>query len=161
MSADARGPVDEFERFCACLNRFEVQYLIVGSEAVAFHGAPRYSADFDTFVLATRANLFRVIAALEVFGLTELAANIDPETWARTGATLRVGEPPVQVDVLLQLTGLDYRQAAAGAVAGRYGDVLVRFLGLGELLVYKRAAGRPKDLADVAALEQSTGDEVR
>lgn len=40
----------DFEEFLACLNRHGVDYLIVGSEAVAVYGAPRYSADFDTFV---------------------------------------------------------------------------------------------------------------
>lgn len=153
MAEAARGPVDVFARFCACLNRFDVEYVIVGSEAVAFHGVPRYSVDFDTFVLATRANLFRVVAALEVFGLADLAQKVDPETWVRTGATLRLGDPPFQVDVLLQLTGVDFRHVASRAVAGQYGDVPVRFIGMPDLLVNKRAAGRPKDLADVAALE--------
>lgn len=153
MAPATRGPVDEFVRFCECLNRFEVQYVVVGSEAVAFHGAPRYSADFDTFVQATRANLFRVIAALEQFGLGDLAATIDAETWARTGATLRLGEPPTQVDVLLQLTGVEFREVLAGAVTGRYGEIEVKFIGLNALLVNKRAAGRAKDLADVAALD--------
>ncbi|MEO8681875.1 MAG: hypothetical protein ABI665_22705 [Vicinamibacterales bacterium] len=130
-----------------------MRYVIVGSEAVAFHGAPRYSADFDTYVLATRANLFRVKAALEVFGLPELAETIDAETWAKTCATLRIGEAPAQVDVLLQLSGVDFPTVDKGAVEGRYGEVPVRFIGLNDLLANKRAAGRPKDLADVAALE--------
>ena len=63
-----REPADFFLRFCECLNRFEVRYVVVGSEAVAFHGAPRYSADFDTFVLATRVNrsgLMRISRASE------------------------------------------------------------------------------------------------
>jgi len=153
MSSERRSPAEVFIRFCECLNRFDVRYVVVGSEAVAFHGAPRYSADFDTFVLATRANLFRVKAALEVFGLPELAAAIDPEIWAKTGATLRVGEAPAQVDVLLQLSGVDFLAVDKGAVEGRYGAVPVRFIGLSDLLANKRAAGRPKDLADVAALE--------
>ena len=41
MAPSTRGSVDEFARFCECLNRFEVQYVVVGSEAVAFHGVPR------------------------------------------------------------------------------------------------------------------------
>ena len=153
MVADARPAADEFARFCACLNRFAADYVIVGSEAVAFHGAPRYSADFDTFVRASRSNLFRVIAALEAFGVAELAATLDPEIWAKSGATIRLGTPPLQVDVLLQLSGISFDRVAAGAVAGQYGPVAVRFIGLQELLVNKRAAGREKDLADVAALE--------
>jgi len=155
MSSERRPPAEVFIRFCECLNRFDVRYVIVGSEAVAFHGAPRYSADFDTFVWATRANLFRVKAALEAFGLSELAEAIDPETWVRTGATLRLGEAPAQVDVLLQLSGVDFPTVYKGAVDGRYGAVPVRFIGLSDLLANKRAAGRPKDLADVAALEPS------
>lgn len=154
MVDELRPPAEVFVRFCECLNRFDVRYLVVGSEAVAFHGAPRYSADFDTFVLSTRANLFRVIAALEEFGLADLAQTIDPEVWARTGATFRIGEPPLQVDVLLQLTGVDFRRVEPEAVAGHYGAVPVKFIGLADLLANKRAVGRPKDLADVAALEQ-------
>ncbi len=153
MEEDRREPAEFFVRFCECLNRFNVRYVVVGSEAVAFHGAPRYSADFDTFVLATRANLLRVVAALEIFGLAELARAIDPEVWAKTGATLRVGEAPTQVDVMLQLSGVDFPQVDGRAVEGRYGVVPVRFIGLDDLLVNKRAAGRPKDLADVRALE--------
>jgi hypothetical protein len=154
---DRRAPSERFRQFCDCLNRFDVEYVIVGSEAVAFHGAPRYSADFDTLVRATRANLFRVLAALETFGLAERAAAIDPEVWARTGSTLRVGEPPDQIDVLLQVTGVPFDRVGAHAVAGDYDGIAVRFMGLDELLENKRAAGRPKDLADVAALEQIRG----
>lgn len=153
MTSDALWPpAESFRRFCECLNRYEVDYVIVGSEAVAFHGAPRYSADFDTFVRATRANLFRVCAALEAFGLAERAARIDPDVWARSGATLRIGEAPEQIDILLQLTGVSYDAIASRAVSHSYGGVRVRFIGLPDLLVNKRAAGRAKDLADVEAL---------
>ena len=103
-------------------------------------------------MLATRANLFRVVAALESFGLQELAAAIDPEVWAKTGATLRIGQAPTQIDVMLQLSGVDFHRVAAGAVDGRYGAVPVRFIGLEDLVANKRAAGRPKDFADIQAL---------
>lgn len=56
------------------------------------------------------------------------------------------------MDVLLQLTGASYDEVSAGSVAGEYGSVPVRFIGLKELLANKRAVGREKDLADVAAL---------
>jgi hypothetical protein len=155
MFDQPRAPSDSFRRFCELLNRFDVEYIVVGSEAVAFHGAPRYSADFDTFVRATRANLFRVCAALEAFGLADRAAQIDPEVWARTGATLRVGEPPEQIDLLLQLSGVSFDAILPRAVAAEYIGVGVRFIGLDDLILNKRAAGRPKDLADVDALQHA------
>ncbi len=157
MNSGHRPVTPEFERFCACLNHYEVDYIVVGSEAVAFHGAPRFSADFDTWVRATRANLFRVMAALEAFGLSDLAREIDPEVWAKTRSTLRIGDPPLQIDVLLQLTGITYETTVTNVVAGEYGAAEVRFLSLDDLIRNKRAAGRPKDLADVAALGGAPG----
>jgi hypothetical protein len=153
----ARPPEHTFARFCGCLNQVDVDYLVVGSEAVAFHGVPRYSLDFDVFVRPTQGNLFRLRAALEVFGVATLAAEIDPEVWTRTRSTLRLGEPPLQIDVLLQISGVEYEYARRGAIEGGYGDVRVRFLSLPDLLRNKRAAGRAKDLADVTALE-AVGD---
>jgi len=35
----------------------------------------------------------------------------------------------VGIDILLQISGIDYSVASAGAVAGAYGDIPVRFLG--------------------------------
>jgi hypothetical protein len=151
--AERRPPVETFAYFCACLNRCGVDFVVVGSEAVAFHGVPRYSLDFDVFVRPTRGNLFRMKAGLEAFGLPDLAAGIDPEVWARARATLRLGEPPFQIDVLLQLTGIEYEPVDQGAVVGSYGDVAVRFIGRSDLVLNKRAAGREKDLADIKALE--------
>jgi hypothetical protein len=56
--------------------------------------------------------MFRVKAALEVFGARELADRVDAHTWARTGATLRLGEPPMQIDVLLQSRGVEYHEVS-------------------------------------------------
>jgi hypothetical protein len=66
--------------------------VVIGSEAVAFHGVPRFSVDFDVFVRPSTANLFRIKAALEASGLGDLSA-VDPEIWAKS-------EPPLQIDIL-------------------------------------------------------------
>ena len=41
-------------------NSNEVEYLIVGAFAVAFHGFPRYTGDLDVFVRPTPENATRV-----------------------------------------------------------------------------------------------------
>jgi hypothetical protein len=147
-----RRPLTEaFRQFCAALNHHGVDYIVIGSEAVAFHGVPRLSIDFDVFVRPTTANLFRVKAALEILGLDDLS-ELDPEVWAKSRALLRIGESPLQIDVLLQISGVEYQTATADAVDGAYGDVPVRFLGRDALITNKKASGRPKDLADVDLL---------
>ena len=52
--AGRRPPTEPFWQFCAALNRFGVDYVVIGSEAVAFHGVPRFSVDFDVFVRPSR-----------------------------------------------------------------------------------------------------------
>ena len=149
--AERRPFTEPFGRFCAALNRFGVDYVVIGSEAGAFHGVPRFSLDFDIFVRPTTVNLFRVKAALETAGVDGLSA-LDPEVWGKSRALFRIGESPFQIDILLQISGIDYNIAAADAVHGAYGDVPVRFLGRKALIANKKASGRPKDLADVDLL---------
>jgi len=149
--AERRPFTEPFGQFCAALNRFGVDYVVIGSEAVAFHGVPRFSLDFDIFVRPTTVNLFRVKAALETSGVDDLSA-LDPEVWSKSRTLVRVGDPPFQIDILLDISGIDYNAATADIVQGAYGDVPVRFLGLNALIANKKASGRPKDLADVDLL---------
>ena len=37
----------DFKEFIELLNENKVRYLVVGGYAVAFHGHPRYTKDFD------------------------------------------------------------------------------------------------------------------
>lgn len=149
--AERRPYTEPFGQFCEILNRFGVDFVVIGSEAVAFHGIPRFSVDFDVFVRPTTVNLFRVKAALEAAGVTGLS-ELDPEVWGKSRSLFRIGEPPLQIDILLQISGIDYNVASADAVTGAYGEVPVRFLGRTALIINKMASGRPKDLADVDLL---------
>jgi hypothetical protein len=149
--AERRPYTETFGQFCDALNRFGVDFVVIGSEAVAFHGIPRFSVDFDVFVRPTTVNLLRVKAALEDAGVAGLS-ELDPEVWRKSRSLFRAGEPPFQIDILLQISGIDYHAASADAVMGAYGDVPVRFLGRTTLIANKRASGRPKDLADVDLL---------
>ncbi len=154
---ERRPYTQAFGQFCEILNQFGVDFIVVGSEAVAFHGIPRFSLDFDIFVRPTTANLFRAKAALESAGVTGLS-ELDPEVWGKSRSLFRIGEPPLQIDILLQISGIDYHVASASAVPGSYGDVPVRFLGRTTLIENKKASGRPKDLADVDLLTSDDSD---
>ncbi len=93
--AQRRPSTEPFWQFCEALNGHRVDYIVIGSEAVAFYGVPRFSVDFDVFVRPTTANLFRVKAALEALGLGDLS-ELDPEVWAKSRALLRIGDPPLR-----------------------------------------------------------------
>ena len=59
---------EDWKEFCALLNRHEVEYLVVGAFALAFHGLPRLTADIDFWVNPTLENAQRLTAALAEFG---------------------------------------------------------------------------------------------
>jgi hypothetical protein len=40
----------DFNEFCGLLNEHRVEFVIVGAYALAFHGRPRFTGDFDVFV---------------------------------------------------------------------------------------------------------------
>ena len=62
----------DWREFLELLNSNEVEYLVVGAFAVAFHGYPRYTADLDLMLCPTEENAHRVVAALSKFGFASL-----------------------------------------------------------------------------------------
>jgi hypothetical protein len=127
--------------------------LIVGGYAVAAHGRPRATKDLDVWVEASPENAPRVMQALRAFGaplhgLTER----DLET---PEVGLQIGVPPQRIDVLTRVSGISFEDAWPNRVAVAVApDLRLPFVGLADLLRNKRAAGRPQDVADVAALER-------
>ena len=70
---------------------------------------------------------------------------------------LQMGVPPVQIYVMSAISGVEWDEAWSAGVVGPLGSHRVRFLGRETFLRNKRAAGRPKDLADIDALEPGDG----
>jgi hypothetical protein len=66
---------------------------------------------------------------------------------------LQIGLPPVRVDLLNRAAGIDFDEAIADAGSFELEGRSIPVIGLRALLKNKRAAGRPQDLTDVAALE--------
>ena len=64
-----------------------------------------------------------------------------------------MGLPPRRIDLLTEISAVDFDEAVRDAVIGKVGDEQVRCIGRDALIRNKRASGRPKDIADVAALE--------
>jgi hypothetical protein len=143
----------DWSAFIASLTSHRVRFLIVGAHAMAQHGVARYSLDLDIFVEPTEANARRLGAALADFGFPALA-----RAWRRfatRGRMATLGVPPLQIDVMNDITGVSFRTAWRSRKTVQLGGREVGVLGARELVVNKRASGRPKDLADLALLEEA------
>ena len=140
----------DFKELLASLNAHAVEYVIVGGYALAYHGAPRFTADLDVLVKADIENSVRIIQALGEFGFE--AAGLAPEDFQQPEKVVQLGVPPVRVDILTSLTGVSWDEVFSGRAEGTYGDVPVCFIGREQLIANKRALGRKRDLADLEAL---------
>ena len=58
----------EWTELCALLSAHEVEFVVVGGQAVIAHGYPRLTKDMDIWVRPTAANGTRILAALAEFG---------------------------------------------------------------------------------------------
>ncbi len=141
----------DFDEFIASLIAHGVEFVVVGAYALAFHGAPRFTGDLDILIRPTAGNAALLLAALDEFGFP--VSELKPETIVDPRRMLQMGVPPVQIHVMTAISGVEWNEAWSDRVEGPLGSHRVHFLGRGSFLRNKRAAGRPKDLADIDALE--------
>jgi hypothetical protein len=142
----------DFAEFCALLTANAVEFVIVGAHALAFHGAPRFTGDLDILVRPTEDNGRRLLAAIAAFGFPTApltAADIVTGT-----KVIEMGVEPVQIHVMSQIDGVTWDDVWQGREHVPIGSDSVAFIGREAFLRNKRAAGRPRDLADVDALRE-------
>ncbi|MBI2391573.1 MAG: nucleotidyl transferase AbiEii/AbiGii toxin family protein [Deltaproteobacteria bacterium] len=128
-----------------------VRFVLVGGHAVAGHGEPRLTEDLDVFVEPTVVNARRLREALVDFGFGAVAPAV--EELARPDRIFMLGRKPWRIDVLTGIDGVSFRTAWASRVEARFEAAPLYVIGRAALLANKLAAGRPKDLLDVAMLE--------
>jgi len=133
-----------------------VDFLVVGAFALAAHGVPRATGDIDLWVRPDPTNARRLITALQRFGAPIAAHHISAQDFEVPGLVYQLGLPPHRIDLLTSIDGLTFTEAwsrrGVGSLLGRDVPILSR----DDLIANKRAAGRPKDLLDIALLERGT-----
>jgi predicted nucleotidyltransferase len=132
------------------LNEKKVRYLIVGGYAVAFHGFVRATGDMDIFVENSEKNAAKLVSAYNDFGFK--SPEIRKELFMERGKIIRIGVPPLRLEVMNEISGITFEQAYPHRIEEKIGSVKIPFTDLEHLLKNKKAAGRPKDLADIEEL---------
>ena len=136
------------------LTNAEVRFLVVGAHALAAHGIPRGTQDLDVWIERTEENAARVWRALASFGAPLDSVDLGPADLVSRNTVLQLGVPPNRIDLLTSISGVaEFADAWGRRLEGRVRGRTFPFLGRDDLIANKKAAGRPKDLADLAALE--------
>jgi hypothetical protein len=139
----------DFNDFVAALNKNDVQFVIVGSFALAFHGCPRATGDIDFWIRPTSSNARNLLKALNDFGFGKLDISEDD---VLSDNIIQLGYPPVRIDLISALDGLTPEEIWEGRQAGKFGDHDARYISKENYIKNKRTLGRHKDLADLELL---------
>lgn len=135
------------------LNAVGAEFLIVGAHAMAVHGVPRATGDFDVWVRPGRENGLRVLRALEEFGAPVADHGITIEDLERPDTVYQIGLPPRRIDLMTGISGVEFAEAWPKRVIVELEERSIPVIGRSELIRNKRASGRTKDLVDLELLE--------
>jgi len=142
----------DLKNFLRLLTAHEVQFMLVGAHAIAFHAFPRNTGDIDFWVRKSRENAERILAALDEFGFGALGLTIDD--LIDPNKAIQFGREPNRIDILTFLTGLEFDDCMTRAVAATYEGIPVKVIGFDDLVANKKATGRGKDILDVKEFER-------
>lgn len=147
--ATIRLPPD-FKEFLRLLNAHRVEYLLIGGYAVGYHGYPRATADMDIWIAIEPRNADRMVSVLREFGFN--SPELGPELFLRPWQIIRLGVPPVRIEICTTISGVDFAECYADRVEDTLDGVPVDLIGLAHLKTNKKASGRHQDLADLDQL---------
>lgn len=145
---------DEVANLFQSLNRYGVQYLLVGGMATALHGYIRATEDLDLWIRlgeANKANLIRALSDNNVVGASLLKDVPLLFGWTsvvagKRGFTLDMGHS------LKAFSDADFDGCYTRALDASFDGAPFKVIHLSDLITEKQATGRPKDLGDVEEL---------
>jgi len=141
----------DFKELLSILERHDVRYLVIGGYAVMLYSEPRWTKDLDIWIALDAANAKAVFSALREFGAP--LSGLTEEDFAAPGYFYQMGNPPLRLDIMMDIPGGDFELAWTRRNTIDLGGTAVHFINREDLIAVKLASGRDQDIMDVAALK--------
>jgi len=141
----------DFSELLLAFNEHHVEYLLVGAHALAVYGHVRATKDLDVWVRPDSENAQRVLRALSAFGAP--LGDLGRDDLTRPGTIFQIGIPPLRIDVITAIDGVDFADAWPDRFKTHFGGLPIFVISRHHLITNKKAAARLQDLADAEHLE--------
>lgn len=142
---------DDFQDFIRSLNKFDVEYILVGGYAVIIRGYSRSTGDMDIWVNKSEVNFTKLQLAITEFGLPSIAIPQE-QFFSNEFDVFSFGNPPYAIEIMTAVKGLDFIDTYQKSTTELVDGIGVRIIHLNQLIEAKKAAGRNKDLNDLENL---------
>jgi predicted nucleotidyltransferase len=152
-------PHFEPQRILGLLTARGVDFVLIGGYAAVLHGSPRMTRDVDLCYATDSQNLRTLARVLEELharpsGADETLSFVADERLLARVSLLTLETGAGRVDLMTAPAGAPgYERLRSNAARYEVGGFLVKVAEIEDLMLMKAAAGRPKDLADLAELE--------
>ena len=153
---------DHVAAICHLLREYGVEFVVIGGIAARLHNTGHATVDIDVCPSRAKSNLTRLAAALRALG-ARLRVERDPNGVAfdphpdllANVATMTLITVHGPLDLCFTPAGFEngYDDLVARAITIQLADVDVPVASLEDVVQSKRAAGRPKDITALPALE--------
>jgi hypothetical protein len=140
----------DFKEFLKLLNDNKVRYLLIGGYAVGYYGYPRATGDMDIWVAIHPENAQQLVTSLQQFGFD--TPDLTTELFLEKDSIVRMGVPPMRIEILTTISGVDFDECFAEKVIDILDGVEVNLINIEHLKENKKASGRFKDLDDLEHL---------
>jgi hypothetical protein len=145
----------DFAEMLVALSEAGAKFMVIGAHAVAVYARPRATGDLDIWIRPTAENAERVWAALVAFGAP--LHQLTREDLTSDDLVFQIGVAPNRIDILTGIGGVRFDDAWPRRSTVALQGLAVPVIGRDDLVRSKKAAGRPRDLADLAELEDASG----
>jgi hypothetical protein len=150
--------LDEVKAVLAALQREGVDFVVIGSMAMAVQGLPRATRDLDLFVAPEIENLEALKRALRFLFDDPSIEELDPQELAGSYPAVEYIPPhgKYSLDFLTRLgEAFSWQDLDAGSEEVTLGDLVVRVASPHMLYRMKKDTVRPQDRADAARIREA------
>jgi len=151
MEADEPRFLGALRALAAALRDIDAPSMTIGGVSVIALGVPRFTADIDATVLGGSVDPETMLAVLSKHAI---APRIEgAAAFAKQNQVLLLRHEPSRVPIDIAIAWLEFERAAiARSREIDYAGVLLRIPTAEDLVIYKIAAGRPRDVDDAEKL---------
>ena len=142
----------DFIEFIELLNAYNVEYMVIGAHALAFHGRPRHTGDLDIWINPSIENAERMLKVIDEFGFASLG--LKKEDFQNDNYVTQLGYPPLRIDILNAISGVEFGEAYSNRINTEVDGLQINFINIDDFIANKKASGRKKDLGDIASLKR-------
>jgi len=147
---------EEFLLFLQCAQQNKLRYLCIGGYAVNYYGYHRTTEDLDIWIAPSNENKNLFLATLRCMGYSESELDSIKNEDFTTYFICTLGSPPYVIDILTIVhKNLKFDDAEKEVeIHQLQNDLELKMISYNLLKEIKLLSRRPKDLFDVARLEE-------